>query len=345
LCRVEGLLPALAAGGAPRLLVSGVDLIDGTPVIDVKPYHPADCPLPLQMLAAPALAPADQYSQQGHPHQHLHLQYSQPRFPSWISGRFHVPSHWGTAVVSRDTASGAPAASVASGASVLQSDREHAAAAAAAAVLPLLLTPIAAVFALPSALAQLDALFSAAAAARPLEFFSLPGDAAGALLRCAAEAVAGDPRSVHTTRKYGETAVFAFEVDDVVVTFAVKDVPAAAQAGDEPARAGGEPGASIEGASAAALAAAVASPWGSDVPFCARTLPRTVVADADGISCASGEAGEAVTVAHVVITAFERRAADSAAVGARGGAPELRTAAWLQTAGEAAAHAVAAALR
>lgn len=37
---------APALPGCAALVFSGVDLVDGTPIIDVKPYHPSDCVLP-----------------------------------------------------------------------------------------------------------------------------------------------------------------------------------------------------------------------------------------------------------------------------------------------------------
>jgi tRNA (Thr-GGU) A37 N-methylase len=35
-----------------QLWLSGVDLIDGTPVLDIKPYHPADA-MPWELTRAP----------------------------------------------------------------------------------------------------------------------------------------------------------------------------------------------------------------------------------------------------------------------------------------------------
>lgn len=55
LARLDGVRRGEAGGGA-RLLLSGVDLVDGTPVLDVKPWLPLDCPvrLPPSRLMIPA---------------------------------------------------------------------------------------------------------------------------------------------------------------------------------------------------------------------------------------------------------------------------------------------------
>lgn len=523
LVKVEGLIPG-ANGSAQRLLVSGVDLIDGTPILDVKPYHPADCPLPLPLTAMSQQQPSMPSSQQ----QMSAGSESQLRFPSWISSQFHVPQTWGrgfsvleqplsgtgngavtgnavaalpaysqshslsplrphgaqskepmgAAIPSvgdyesetdgkgNDTAATAAAGGAGAGAGALPTPTLTAASslqspqslqstpslpvadtdtAAASTLVPpagaaplartrseptpaaintalaqdptaaiggdsgggdrvahLLSTPTVAVFALDSALVSLRELFKASrlhgsgggsgsgngnsggatpsgglrgrslnggggggvggsgancsvgdspsltplahgrricllqqqqqqqqqfdtpgqtpaflplnssnasgsgsigSRQRPLEFFCLPTDTAVMVLQCACEVLAADPRSVHTVRKFGDRSVFAFEMDNLVITFVMRDVPVLqnnSDSGCDSANTGAQAmeddGASASSATASLSAvAAVQTAFGLDTPFVSRTASSAVQSSTTGVA----------SVAHAVISSIE----------------------------------------
>jgi tRNA-Thr(GGU) m(6)t(6)A37 methyltransferase TsaA len=77
------------------LHLSGIDLIDGTPIIDVKPYHSADVvALPTDLTAAPPLksAPAMPTAAAAASVASTNYESDVLRLPAWVAGQAQMPS-------------------------------------------------------------------------------------------------------------------------------------------------------------------------------------------------------------------------------------------------------------
>ena len=231
---------AAGGAGAARLLLSGVDLVDGTPILDVKPYHTSDH-VPLAQLRLPQwLATA--------PLAALDVEFTAAA-DAQLRAVFGLPPAAALPAVSSSSSSSASSSASSTAATkVLVAAEVNASFRAGGSVMT--------AAALPAESAE-DG-FPADPATSPLQFYA----SYEAARRAVAEVLSMDPRPVCTKRRHGE-GVYGFVLDRLNVIYRMAG-PAAAQvciieyrghtaaAGTASGGAGGTPGAARAGAGAGA---------------------------------------------------------------------------------------------